>query len=589
MRKSNKLIVVISIVLTLVVAGVVLAYLYLSTDIFKSNKELFAKYILQDLNEIQNSLNFQTIDMYENLKNQDKYDSKTNVKISHSEGGEISNPLNNLTAKLDIGKNNEESYVYADGQILFDNEEYLEAEIIREQDIYGVRFSDAVQQFITVQKDENIETIANDIGIDVVQLEMIINILNGSEQLISKEQIVALKDKCLNMIMEELINGTFEKQKDAMITYNNVTTKTNAYSVELDNQQVENILLQLLNDMKNEAEILETLQIIINKDEVIKKIDDIINSIIQEIEIPTIKVTVYEQKQNVIRTIIETSGHKIIIENLEQNNGIKISYSDLTSEQVKQYDIEIYRKSEENLENIEMSVNAIEGDKNYSIFFESQMQMSNDNIEFSLEVAHKEGITTTSAILENKINIGSDFEKTQTLVLGNNILISSLEQQRRIEIIELLKKIVPEKTEERIKLLEEKLGINNEENQETSTGDNSEEDGNQISQVEVNKFNSKFEFYTGDEVSSENVKMLLDVVKNNLRSYEDMNTQSQELNTEDEQKFKCNIKLNIEKDVLNEDAINQILAKIEKNKKYKISIFYKHSNGIIDYITIAEI
>ena len=41
-----------------------------------------------------------------------------------------------------------------------------------------------------------------------------------------------------------------------------------------------------------------------------------------------------------------------------------------------------------------------------------------------------------------------------------------------------------------------------------------------MSQVEINKFNAKFEFYTGNEVSAENVKTLLTTVKDNLGSYE---------------------------------------------------------------------
>jgi len=587
MRKGNKLIVVISIVLALVVAGVILAYLYLATDVFKSNQELFVKYISQDVNEFQNNLKFQTIDIYESLKNQNIYESKTDINMSHSEGGEISNPLNNLTATLDIQKNNEESYMYVDGQVLFENEEYLEAEIIREQDIYGVRFSDAVQQFITVQKNENIETVANDIGLDAIQLEMMINILNGSEQLISKEQLIALKDKYLNIIMQELMNGTFEKQKDAMITYDNVTTQTNAYSVSLNSEQVENMLLQILNNAKNETEVLEKLQIIIDKDDAIKRIDDAINSITEEIETPTIKVTVYEQKQKVIRTIIEINSHKIIIENLEQNTGTKISYSNLTTDQVQQYEIEMHKQNVDNQENIEMHINVIEGEENYNIAVTSKIQSSDENIEFYIEAIQEEGIITTSVILENQINIGTDFEKKQTLVLGNNILISSLEQQRRKQLIDVLKQIVPQKTEERTKLLEQKLGINNENEENSLINENIEGNENGISQVEVNKFNSKFEFYTGDEVSAENVKMLLDIVKNNFGSYEDINAQV--TNVENEEETKCNVKLNIKKDVVNQEKINQILEKIENNKKYKISIFYKQSNGIIDYITITEI
>ena len=49
----------------------------------------------------------------------------------------------------------------------------------------------------------------------------------------------------------------------------------------------------------------------------------------------------------------------------------------------------------------------------------------------------------------------------------------------------------------------------------------------------INRFNAKFEFYTGETVSAENVRILLDVVKNNLNSVEYVsNGTTEEDNTE---------------------------------------------------------
>ena len=35
---------------------------------------------------------------------------------------------------------------------LYDEEKYLEAELIKQEELYGIRFTDAVQQFITLKK-----------------------------------------------------------------------------------------------------------------------------------------------------------------------------------------------------------------------------------------------------------------------------------------------------------------------------------------------------------------------------------------------------------------------------------------------------
>lgn len=572
MRNNKKVLIVISVILILVIASAFFSYLYLMTDIFRSNQETFFKYFAQNIETLQKAMDFQTLETYENLKNENRYESNTNIKVINSEGGEISNPLNNLTAKLDIKKNDEEQYFYADGQILYDDEEYWETEILKEQDTYGIRFSDAVKQFITIKKDENIEDVAKTIEIDSKQLETLINIIDGTQETITNEQVNTLKNKYFNIITTAILNGAFEKQRDAIITYNNVTTETNAYSVLLTNEQVENMLIEILNNAKTEPEIID-------RENAIKQIDEIINQISEELEIPAIKITVYEQKQKTIRTDIEVETNKITIENIEQNGEIKtkINYLKLNDEEVKEYKFNISKLNMDNQEEIEIIMSGVEGEEEYTITLSSLMQIYNDNIELDFEIEHKQGITKKSLVIDNKVNIRNDFEKVQSFETGNNISLTNMSEQK----INLLKEIVPQKMNERMELLKEKLGL--EEIQNT-------EQENEMSQVEINKFNAKFEFYIGDEVSSENVKTLLDVVRNNLKNYEFVSNDIQE-STENviSEKQKMNVKLNIEKDVTNEYGINQILEKINNNKKYKVSIFYKESNGLIDYITITEV
>lgn len=571
MKNNKKLIIIIGIVFILAFTGAIFAYLFLETDLFKSNQELFVKYISQEIDTLEKNLDFQIINTYENLKNENKYESNTDIRMSHSEGGEVSNPLNNLTAKLNIQKDNEDNYLYADGQILYNDEEYLEAEIIKEKNIYGIRFSDVVKQFITINEDENIELVADDIGMNSNLLEKLIS-ENGI--LISKQQFINLKDKYLNMIMQELMNGTFQKQNKAMITYNDVTTETNAYTVSLSSEQVENILIQILNNIKDESSLIEE-----------SKIDELIKKLQEELEVPVINITVYEQNQKTIRTVFECAGNKVILENKQQTEGTvtEIEFLKMNSEQEEKYIIKICKQNSENQEEVEITIDVTNGEENYTISLLSKMNILNDKIEMDIDVNHKQGITTVSAMLQNEININKEFEKTETLSKDNNMLISSLEQEKRQSVINLLKEIVPQKIEERTQVLKSKLGMENEQ----IDGEQSEGENN-ISQAEINKFNSKFEFYTGDEVSAENVKMLLNVVKNNLANYELINNETQEDNTNSE-KIKLNVKLIIEKDKVNEESINKLLEKMNNSSKYKVSIFYKQENGIIDYITITEI
>lgn len=576
MKSNKKLIIVISVILIIALASAVFAYLFLMTDIFKSNKELFAEYFGQNEEIIQKITDSKTIEVYKNLKNESKYESNTNIKVSYSEGGEISNPLNDLSAKLDIQKDDEEQYTYMDGQILYKDEKYLETEFIKENDIYGIRFPYAIQQFITVKNDENINDIMSDIGLTTEQTENSTNLL---ENLINnKEEMIKLKNKYLNIVASKVANGKFEKQKDAVITYNNNTVKTNAYTVLLSKEQVEELLIELLNNLKNETEIQD-------KESAVTIIDEAIQEISGELEIPEIKITVYEYNKNTIRTVFEIDGHNISIENIEQDKEIKtrITYTNDNSEQEMQVEIDISKTNNENEEKFEVIVNVLEGTEEYTITLSNIMQLSQEQINVDTEIDYKQDITTISLAMDNNLKIGQDLEKSQTLENGNSRLISSLEKEKRKQLIGIIKNIVVQKTSERINFLTEKMKTNNNETENV-------ENQNETSQVEINKFNAKFEFYTGEEVSAENVKMLLELVKNNMSGYEFIQSEAQENSTsvipEDN---KANIRISIEKDKTDEEGIKKVLEKISTSKKYKVSINYKESNGIIEYINITEV
>ena len=124
MKSKKILIITLIIILVLAVAGTVFTYLFLATDTFKSDKELFAKYISQNSETLEKFTDLQTKKVYEGLKDEEKYESDTEIKATYSEGGEVSNPINNLSAKINVQKDKSEDYFYADGQISYGDEKY---------------------------------------------------------------------------------------------------------------------------------------------------------------------------------------------------------------------------------------------------------------------------------------------------------------------------------------------------------------------------------------------------------------------------------------------------------------------------------
>lgn len=583
MKSKKILIITLIIILVLAVAGTVFAYLFIATDTFKGDKELFAKYISQNSETLEKFTDLQTKKVYEGLKDEEKYESNTEIKATYSEGGEVSNPINNLSAKINIQKDNTEDYFYADGQISYGNEKYLEAEAIKDQEAYGVRFTDIVKQFVTVKNDSKLGEVAKDLGTDSVTLEKIMDVIDGkenaTEEIISKEDVQKIKDKYMNIITNAISNGTFSSNKDAKITYNNNTVSAKAYTVSLTSEQVEGMIVEILNNLKEEDKIGEKYQ---------DKINDIISNITDEKEIPAVKITVYEQNKKTIRTAIEiTSLAKITVENTDENNELKtkIQISGISTETTEEYNIEITKKTDENQENVEAVLSVTNGDDTYQAGISNTLKNSDSEIQIKTIFEYKKDILTAALNLNNNIILGDSFEKKQTLA-NNNYVLNDATAESRQKVITQLKQVVPEKMTTRMGLLMEAIGLK--QNNVTET----EKPESEMTQVDINKFNAKFEFFTGDEVTPENVKTLIGIAKENLGSYEinivEDSQNSGNTTTTDPEKIKYSIKLKIEKGKTNEDGTNQILAKISDKKKYKVSIFYKEQNNMIDYITIDE-
>lgn len=590
MKSKKRLIIAIIIILILVlaIAGAGFAYLYIKIDTFRTDQELFAKYISQNAETLQKFSDSQTIKQYENLKNVEKFESNTKIKTTYSEGGEVSNAINNLYGTIVVQKNATDNYFYADGQVILDEQKYLESEIIKDKDVYGIRFTDVVKQFITVRDDDKFNDVANDIGIDSTKLEKIMNGIDGTgkvtDAIATDSETETLKNKYMQLVIDTLKQGKFASNKKAVITYNNNTVNTKAYSVSLTSEQVENLLIQILNNLKTEDAIISNLQT--SKEKYQEDIDKEINSLTSEKEVPTVRITVYEQNGNTIRTIVEIGTNKVIVENTETNGEVKsnIQVSIINSDQTDEYKTQITKNSSENEENINLVTNVAKGDEQYTISWTNSMSSTDSNIQFNSTLNYKKDILTTAIVLQNEVVIGKDFDKKQELTDNNNFVLNDAEENTRKNVIEQLKQKVPERWETRINLLKEALGIGETKTPETEVPEA------EMTQVDINKFNAKFEFYTGDEVSAENVKTLLNIAKNSLGSYEITPVKDPEKPEEtDPDKIKYNFKLKIERNKIDEAGANQVLEKIKERNKYKVSIFYKEQNKLIDYITIEDV
>lgn len=562
MRSKKILIVVIVLIVVLCIISGTLAYLFLATDAFKSDKEMFLQYFSQNIQMINNMKSSGT---YEQIRDEKTYESNTEINVSNSRGGEISSPLNDLSMTINTQKDNANKYLYTNARVLFKDEQYLEAEVIQDQDVSGIRFTDIVKQFVTKRDGDESGTIPTSI-----------------EDIVSKDEITNLKDKFINIIKQELENATYSKTKKAMITFNNNTIQADAYTVTLTQDQIGNIILTELENIKTDDIILQKAEML-GIENIVEEIDKLIDDLSDYENIYEMKITVYEQNDVVIRTVVEYAGNIITMENSIENGStkIKIQRTCPNFDKVVEQNLEITKTITDNQETYNIDLELINGEDIKTINFINQLTLDGENAIIDTKLTYTQGIETTSITATNTINVVDNLENKFVLDESNNVILTDLDETTREYVINLLKENVPKVIENRINLLSELLGF-----KEPEDGNQTTEPG-EMTQVEINRFNAKFEFYTGQSVTAENVKTLLEVVKSNIGNVE-ITPIGEVTEDMDEEDIKENIKLIIEKDKVNEELINQVLEKIDDKTKYNVQIVYKQENGLIDYINITE-
>lgn len=628
MKRKNIIIIIISIILILTIAGGSLAYLYMTTDFMKDNKVLFAKYINQDIEIFENITQSSVPSAYREFYKTNNYESETNIKVGYSEGGEVSNPFNNLSMKINSQRDNDNNYFYCDAQLLYANEEYFEIEAIKDQKTYGIRFSDVLRQFFSVTDDDAINAVSADLGIDKSSIYSFFDIIDGKEPTgdkeISETKINTLKDKYSKLIVQNISDvGKYSKLKNSIITINNTSTKTNAYTLSLTGEQVKQVAVKILTEVRNDGiidEIMdnkiidnmegkinnnnsnsgttdvetsdsqnvenansETSEVIATETKTFKeKIDELIEKIQENENIGELKITVYEKSGTTVRTSIENGTNRIIIDNVITNDEIRVNFqrTKLNTEQASQQAVIISKKQTNDGETFNIEAELKDGESSENIKLENEMKKDGNGINNNMKITYSKNITEIMVGLENKTSVVTQPIEKKEIGEQENIVLNKLNDEARKKIIEILKEKVNAKIDERTIALKTKLGLITEE----PTEPEEPIDESQMTQVDINRFNSKFEFYTGDSLTSENVKALLKNVEANLKSIEFPLAQTSEGSNKQAQ----SIKLNIEKDTSNSELIKQVESRIEENRKYKVEIAYKTSNGMIDYIVITE-
>ena len=327
-RKKRITLIILPIVLLICILAIVLILLYFKTDIFQSNKMLFAKYMGQNAQNIEETL--KTLTEEDNGKlDESKHTDKTQIKLNYTENIGTSlentkNSINGLKLNIDGQSDFENEYNYKNVTLMDQDNKVMQVEYIQKDNRYGIRFTNLIKQFILVEN-SGIRNLAQKFGYSEADLNNIPDEIKNENYKItfSDEEKQVLGNKYLNLIGNDFSEDRFIKEKDQTIKINNENLNVNKYTLKINKEELNSTYIKILEELKQDEIILNkivTLQENINKFMLLNNSEknikeqfiDFLNKEIEKLNETTIKqdeieINVYEYNRNTVRTEIKST------------------------------------------------------------------------------------------------------------------------------------------------------------------------------------------------------------------------------------------------------------------------------------------
>lgn len=584
-RKKRRTIIIVSIVLVIAIIATALVWLYLNTDMLKSNQTLFMKYIGKNVENLDKNISDIGNKEINSLLEQNKYTSNTDIKVNYTQNiGTTSENTDNVINQLKINAEGQtdksNGYQYQDIKLLQEGNEVFRVEYIQNDNTYGLRFSDLFKQYILVDN-ANLKDLYQKMGYSEEQMEEIPDQINWQSDfsnmlVLTEDEKQNLQNKYIGILVEGISKENFSKQSDVTITIDGKSVYTNSYTLTLTKEQLNNIYINILEELKQDEIILgkiENIQNQINnsnlKDEFISDIENTIDEINKNnIGQDETKIIVYENQKNTVRTEIKTTDYEISLDCLKEEDG---NYMQLDVNK-KDKEEKITLKNAANELNLEIS--DTEGTNTKTTRLTQKTKVDGEKCSRNSIATYNDGSNKVEATIQENMQVVNEFEEAISLDNTNSIKLNDLEGEELGGILDKVQVALKEKmdqlattiSQEDLTTVLKTLGIMQEEQKIEATG---------VTETEKNRFNSQFEMLKGENLKGENILSLIEAVKGNLTNFEVVS------NTE--------LKLKIEKNNSNEEIANTLTTFIEenKNKDYNVDIEYDDETGLVNYIVLT--
>lgn len=254
MKKMRIILLILVGILVLGCAGI--AVLFFTTDVFKTNQQIFVKSISKvNIFELANT---EGMAKYLKKTETNKYEDKGSLSLSVKQYDEI--VLEDFTIAFE-SKNDFPSKL-SESKITLNNsgQEILNMTTLRNDDLYGITIGDVLDKYLVLEN-KNLKELATKLGItdtssvpdkfDEASATEIIDYINANQQ--------AVLEKYSTVIFEQIPKERYTKETNKEITVDGTIIKANGYVLNLTEKDLYNVLKKVYETAKEDKVLYELI------------------------------------------------------------------------------------------------------------------------------------------------------------------------------------------------------------------------------------------------------------------------------------------------------------------------------------------
>lgn len=569
-KKNTKILLILIIIIVIIIlAGV--GILVFATDIFKSDKEMFFKY-MADIGDPKKGFIDEELKQYFEKKNNTPYNDEGEFSINIScDPNTLSENLqknvdstNNFNISFSGQVDTANSKAAQNISLNYSNDVKFPINYKQIENKIGLQTKYVGSKFVAIET-EKLNKFSEDLDDVESYGEMVDKLQKMGKVELTEDEKSHIKDTYITVINQQLEKDKFSKVKESDMS---------GYKLSLTGTDLQNVLVKLLETLKNDQttvdKLNEYLKIQKNSAKITaSQIDDAIKSIKDDTDFSdkNFEIAVYQKNRDVCKLVIETTEGTIAAEKKIEGNQQNIVVS---------YEMKEDKKSKisfsANFENLESLQNIKE---NYELIMslpevaESSTTTDVDSevvvYKFSNDVNFTDSATVEDFSSDNSLML-TDYDSDQVSNFLNAVVerISEVNEQQMGQLgLEASEN--PIVINMMIPFSYIYLGNMYALNQVNSN----------MSEAEINNFNQKFEAYESTNLKGVTVKGLLSTIS--------LNNQSEETSNEIKE-----INYNGEEYEASEQNITLIKGEIDTEKSYRVEFEKDQDTGLIYRAVINE-